>query len=150
MGELRGATAVVDRLATRGVDIVNVWEQAYHNRIRRGTADGRHTVEAHLNHVCDRLAGHAVLGGRDRELNFYGGRRPQRDATHYFTTGGVPILGDPFERIKAKAHAVAASRALEVELSQPASKRTHASRLRCERVGLLGLWVCGLVSSPTV
>eukprot|EP00966_Prymnesium_polylepis_P119493 2761884-Prymnesium_polylepis.1 len=55
--------------------------------------------------------------------------RPQRDATHYFTTGGVPILGDPFERIKAKAHAVAASRALEVEpLSQPASKRTHASR----------------------
>jgi hypothetical protein len=78
MGELRGATAVVDRLATRGVDVVNVWEQAYHNRIRRGTADGRHTVEARLNHVCDRLAGHAVLGGRDRELDFYGGMRPQR------------------------------------------------------------------------
>ena len=55
MGELRATGRVADRLNTRGVDVVASWEQACHNRERRGTTDGSTSVLARLNHACDRL-----------------------------------------------------------------------------------------------
>ena len=41
MGELRAAGYAVDAFNARGVDAVSTWEAAYHDRPKRGTADGR-------------------------------------------------------------------------------------------------------------
>ena len=128
VGELRGGAQVVDRLNERRVDLVMAWEQAYHNRVRRGTADARANILARLNHACDRLAGHAVNLGRRHELDYYGGMKPQASTAHYWTKGGVPILADPYLQIAHHAAAVNAQRALQMEQRRPPASRAKATR----------------------
>ena len=78
MGELRATGRVADRLSARGVDTVASWEQACHNRERRGTTDGSTSHLARLNHTCDRLAGEAAERGRTTEIDYYGAMQPQQ------------------------------------------------------------------------
>ena len=116
-GELLAINLTFDRLNRRGIDVTPTWEAAYHNRPKRGTSDGRSRTLARANHVCDRLAGHDAMHGRQNELDFYGSMQPQRKAAHYWTSGGVPILTDPFQRVASIAASVTAQRVLTEETS---------------------------------
>ena len=62
----------------------------------------------------------------------------QQRATHYWTKGGVPILGDPFVRLAEAASAVRASRTLAFELGRPEAQRARATRsLRLAAAGVI-------------
>ena len=130
LGELRAARHVINALNARGVDVVTpVYEQAYHDRKKRGTTDGCTGVLARLNYACDLLAGAAARSGHECELSFYGAMQRQERAAHYWTRGGVPILGNPLSGIADAACHVRAHRALQAELARPENERSRATRL---------------------
>ena len=140
MGELQAAAATIDELNKRGIDALPAWEPAYHNRVKRGTADGRDNILARLNHACDRLAGREAEGGRSNELMHYEAMQPLQLASYYWTSSGAPLLGDPFERIAKLAATVTAQRSIEEELARPSEKRTQANLLlRLGRQGTVDL-----------
>ena len=82
---------------------------------------------ARCNHACDRLAAYEVTLGRQRELDFYTAHRPQQAARFYFSGSGLPLLGDPYERIGHKCAHVHASRVLTQELHREPALQTKAS-----------------------
>ena len=57
--------------------------------------------------------------------------RPQQQATVYLTSGGVPIVGDPFVRVEALTQAVNAARTLRAENRKAETFHDLASSSRC-------------------
>ena len=106
MGELRVARDAYRRMQRRGVQVEVSWEPAEHNRLRKGTADGRVRLLARLNMACDLLAGKAADGGRDHELQYFGVLDRTPRAAYFWAAEGSQVTGDPYQLALDRAAAV--------------------------------------------
>ena len=111
-GELNEVRTLINKFNANDIDVVPVWEPAYHDRVRRDTTDGQVQHLARGNHACDRLASYEVTLGRQRELDFYTAHQPLAGTKFYFSGSGLAIQGDPYEQIGQKCELVHASRVL--------------------------------------
>ena len=140
-GELAEVRALIDKFNANDIDVIPLWEPAYHNRASRDTTDGQVQHLARCNHACDRLAAYEVTTGRQKELDFYTAHQPQSAAQFYFTSSGLPLLGDPYEQVGHKCAHVLASRVLAQELHREPALQTKASTF-------IRLAAQGLVDAP--
>jgi len=100
VSDSNGSLSAPDLIANDNeVDVIPLWEPAYHNRVRRDTNDGQLQHLARCNHACDRLAAYEVILGRQRELDFYTAHQSQPATRFYFSGSGLPLLGDPYEQM---------------------------------------------------
>ena len=116
-----------NKFNAKDIDVIPLWEPAYHNRVLRGTTDGQVQHLARCNHACDRLAAYEVTRGRQHELDYYTAHRQQHAARFYFSGSGLPLLGDPYEQIGHKCAHVHASQVLTQKLHREPALQTKAS-----------------------
>ena len=76
-GDLTEVRTLIDKFNDKVIDVIPLWEPAYHDRVGRETPDGQVQHLTRYSHACDRLTAYEVTLGRQRELDFYTAHQPQ-------------------------------------------------------------------------